>query len=136
MKSTVIISKRGAGYTCDASGRYGGGYQGASAGRTPEDAAAFGAREMLRYAQVNPEGGDLIAPADVLALIPAHLHHIEPRGAGIVCPRCGEPINAAAQLAKIVTPKKAAAARENGKSPCAPGKKRGRPKKINSEVKP
>jgi len=78
MRSTVIIEKRGRGYVATVNGREGGGYRLARAGLDDETAAAFAAREMLRYAVGNPEGGDLIAPVDVLSLVPEHLHRIEP----------------------------------------------------------
>lgn len=76
MRSTIIIEKRGAGYIATASGKFGGGYNGARAGLTPHDAAAFAAREMIRYAQSNCEGGDLMAPPEVLELVPAHLRSV------------------------------------------------------------
>lgn len=76
MRSTVIISKRGEGYIATASGKFGGGYQGSRAGLTAQDAASFAAREMIRYAQTNSEGGDLMAPPEVLELVPEHLRSI------------------------------------------------------------
>ena len=79
MRTTIIISKRGAGYIATTSGKFGGGYQGARAGLTPHEAAAFAAREMIRYAQSNPEGGDLMAPPEVLDLVPEHLRSVAPR---------------------------------------------------------
>ena len=76
MRASVIIEKRGNGYIATVSGKFGGRYSGASAGNTPEKAAIFASREMIRYAQSNKEGGDLIAPADVIALVPNHLRSI------------------------------------------------------------
>lgn len=76
MRSTVIIEKRGTGYTCTVSGKQGGGYQGTRAGLDPQAAAAFAAREMIRYAQSNDEGGDLMAPDEVKSLVPEHLWSI------------------------------------------------------------
>ncbi len=76
MRSTIIISKRGAGYISTVSGQFGGGHQGCKAGLTPSDAAATAARYMIWYAQSNPEGGDLMAPPEVMELVPAHLHSI------------------------------------------------------------
>ena len=32
---------------------------------------------MIEYAQANPEGGDLMAPPEVLELVPAHLRSID-----------------------------------------------------------
>lgn len=76
MRSTVIISKRGEGYISTVAGKFGGGHQGARAGLTPQDAAATAARYMIEYAQFNPEGGDLMAPPEVLDLVPQHLRSI------------------------------------------------------------
>ena len=76
MRSTVIITQRGAGYVSTVSGRHGGGHQGARAGLTPYDAAARAAQLMIEYAQSNPEGGDLMAPPEVLDLVPAHLRSV------------------------------------------------------------
>jgi hypothetical protein len=77
MRSTVIIEKRGAGYVCTASGKFGGGYQMARAGLDPQAAALFAAREMIRYSQSNDEGGDLMATPEVLELVPEHLRRID-----------------------------------------------------------
>lgn len=49
----------------------------ARAGLDQQAAAAFAAREMIRYAQSNDEGGDLIAPPEVKELVPKHLHSID-----------------------------------------------------------
>lgn len=76
MRTTVIITQRGAGYISTVSGRFGGGHQGARAGLTAYDAAATAARLMIQYAQPNPEGGVLMAPDDVLELVPEHLRSI------------------------------------------------------------
>lgn len=77
MRTTVIITKRGEGYISTVSGKFGGGHNGARAGLTPYDAAATAARLMLEYASSNNEGGDLMAPAEVLDLIPENLRKIE-----------------------------------------------------------
>ncbi len=79
MRSTIIISKRGDGYIATASGKFGGGYRGARCGLTPQDAALFAAREMIRFAVSNPEGGDLMAPTEVLDLVPEHLRSVAAR---------------------------------------------------------
>ena len=76
MRTTVIITQRGAGYISTVSGRFGGGHQGARAGLTAYDAAATAARYMIEYAQSNPEGGELMAPPEVLELVPEHLRSI------------------------------------------------------------
>lgn len=77
MRSTVIIERKGNGYRATVQGKFGGGYRNASAGDTAEKAAALACREMIRYGQSNPEGGSLVAPAEVLALVPEHLHSVE-----------------------------------------------------------
>jgi hypothetical protein len=76
MRSTIIITKRGDGYISSVSGKFGGGHQGARCGLTPFEAAAKAAEYMIGYAQSNPEGGDLMAPPEVLELVPAHLRSI------------------------------------------------------------
>lgn len=76
MRTTVIITKRGEGYISTVSGQFGGGHQGARCGLTPFDAAAKAASYMIQYAQGNPDGGDLMAPPEVLELVPEHLRSI------------------------------------------------------------
>lgn len=76
MRTTVIIQKRGAGYISAVQGQFGGGHSGARAGLTAYDAAAQAAKLMINYAQSNSEGGDLMAPPEVLDLVPKHLHKI------------------------------------------------------------
>ena len=76
MRTTIIIRARGEGYISTVSGRFGGGHEGARVGLTPFDAAAKAASFMIAYAQSNPEGGDLMAPPEVLELVPAHLRSI------------------------------------------------------------
>lgn len=76
MRSTIIITKRGEGYIATVSGKFGGGFQGARCGLTPFEAAAKAAEWMISYAQSNQEGGDLMAPQEILDLVPVHLHTI------------------------------------------------------------
>lgn len=76
MRATVVISKRGEGYISAATGKFGGGHSGARAGLTPYDAAAHAAGLMQRYAVSNPEGGDLMAPPEVLDLVPEQLRSV------------------------------------------------------------
>lgn len=76
MRTTVIIAKRGQGYISTVQGKFGGGHQGARCGLTPYDAAAAAARYMIEYAQSNPEGGSLMAPPEVLELVPEHLRNV------------------------------------------------------------
>lgn len=77
MRTTVIIIKRGEGYISQVSGQHGGGHNGARCGLTPYDAAAAAARYMIEYAKDNPAGGDLMAPPEVLDLVPEHLRRID-----------------------------------------------------------
>lgn len=73
MRTTVIINKRGPGYISSVSGKFGGGHSGARCGLTADEAARSAARLMIDYAQSNPEGGDLMAPPEVMELVPEHL---------------------------------------------------------------
>jgi len=50
---------------------------------TAEDAALRAAKLMIEYAQSNPEGGDLMAPAEVLEQVPAHLKKIPAKKEGV-----------------------------------------------------
>lgn len=75
-RSTVIITKRGKGYVAAVSNRFICGRYGARAGLTAYEAAATAARYMIKYAQCNPYGGDLMAPPEVLELVPPHLRSI------------------------------------------------------------
>ena len=63
--SSIIIYKRGINYFADVAGCFGGGYSGAHAGDTPEEAALFALREQGRYIKNNPLGGNVFAPAEV-----------------------------------------------------------------------
>lgn len=76
MRSAVIITQRGEGYISTVHGKFGGGHSWARCGLTPYDAAAKAAQYMIEYAQSNPEGGDLMAPPEVLDLVPMHLRSI------------------------------------------------------------
>jgi hypothetical protein len=77
MRSTIIISKRGEGYVATVSGKFGGGFQGSRCGLTPFEAATKAAEWMISYGQSNQEGGDLMAPEEVMELVPQHLRSIE-----------------------------------------------------------
>lgn len=76
MRSYVVIRKRGEGYVSDVTGKFGGGHRGARCGLTPYDAAAHAASMMQWYAVSNPEGGDLMAPPEVLELVPESLRNV------------------------------------------------------------
>ena len=79
MRASVVISKRGAGYISSVVGKFGGGHSGCRAGLTPYDAAAHAAQLMQRYAVGNQEGGDLMAPPEVLELVPESLRNVAAR---------------------------------------------------------
>ncbi len=76
MRTTVIITKRGKGYIVSVKGGAGDGPQGARCGLTPYDAAVKAARYMIEFAQSNSAGGDLMAPGEVLELVPVHLRSV------------------------------------------------------------
>lgn len=76
MKTTVIIEKRGEGYYATVMSRNSIEREGVRAGLTPYDAAAKAAKLMLTYATDGTEGGELMAPAEVLELVPEHLRSI------------------------------------------------------------
>lgn len=82
MRTTVVIQRRGEGYISTVSGRFGGGHSGARAGLNAYDAAAHAATMMQRYACDNIEGGDLMAPPEVMEHVPASLRSIPARGQG------------------------------------------------------
>lgn len=79
MRATIVISKRGPGYVSSATGKFGGGHGGARAGLTAYDAATHAAGLMQRYSVGNPEGGDLMAPPEVLDLVPEQLRSVPAR---------------------------------------------------------
>lgn len=80
MKSTIIIQKRGDGYIATIGARNGIVLQGARCGVNAPDAATWAATMMLRYASPdsNPEGGELMAPPEIMDLVPDHLIEILP----------------------------------------------------------
>jgi hypothetical protein len=75
MRSVIVITfgtrggpeGRQTAFWAHASGRFGGGYQGAFAGNTAFAAASFARREMVRYGVHRAGGATLIAPPEVLA---------------------------------------------------------------------
>lgn len=79
MKSTIIITHRGEGYIATVGARNGVVLQGARCGLTAHETATWAATMMLRYASPdsNPEGGELMAPPEVLELVPEHLRKID-----------------------------------------------------------
>ncbi len=49
-------------FWCDVSGRFGGGYVGANAGKDEDSAVAFAIREMIRYGFHRPGGAVIVGP--------------------------------------------------------------------------
>lgn len=80
MKSTVIIKIRGDGYIATVGAQSGATViQGMRIGVTPHEAATRAAELMLQYAAHNSEGGELMAPLEVMEIVPAHLRNIPPK---------------------------------------------------------
>ena len=76
MRTLIIIRKRGAGYIMDVAGMHGGGYQGRQCGVTPYEAAPVATRAMCTFSAPNPDGGDLMAPPEVMELVPENWHNV------------------------------------------------------------
>ena len=70
MRTLITIRKRGAGYIMDVVTQYGGGYQGRQVGLSPYEAATNAARIMATHSEINNEGGDLMAPPEVMEFVP------------------------------------------------------------------
>lgn len=71
VRTTVIVKKRGAGYVATVAGPDDGAPNGARIGLAPSEAAASAAELMMRWCRET--GGDLLAPPEVLELVPPHL---------------------------------------------------------------
>ena len=76
MRTIVIIEKHGHGYIGTITDNSGSERIGVRCGLEPYDAAAKAAKFMIKYAASNPDGGDLMAPPEVLELVPEHLRVI------------------------------------------------------------
>ena len=80
MRTSITIIKDTKGdYIATARGKDGRGFTDANAGTKVSHVAGRAARWMSYYATSNSEGGDLIAPAEVLALVPKQLRSIPAR---------------------------------------------------------
>jgi hypothetical protein len=77
MRTTVVIKNENGKYFSSAHGKFGGGHTNARAGLTAYDAAAHAAEMMIKYAVSNDEGGDLMAPLEILDIVPQQLHSID-----------------------------------------------------------
>lgn len=74
MRGSVIIERRRAGhYYITVADKIGGGYTRHFTGDAHK-VASEAAKEILRYAQSNPCGAELIAPPEVCAIVPIYLH--------------------------------------------------------------
>ena len=80
MRTLITIRKRGAGYIMDASTRGELIRQGAQCGVDPYAAATAAPSAMAQYAALfsNPDGGDLMAPPEVMEHVPVAWRKIEP----------------------------------------------------------
>ena len=76
--SRIIVHKATGGYRIHVAGRFGGGFSATQLG-SPTDVAPFVAAQMQRYAVSNPFGGAVIAPPEILDLIPEDLRRIAGR---------------------------------------------------------
>ena len=70
---TITITQRAGWYIAEVDGP---GARVLRVGRTAAEAAAIATLLMLQHAVENPNGGTLVAPADVLNLVPAHLRDV------------------------------------------------------------
>lgn len=64
------------------SGKTGGVHKLVRCGLNPDAAAFAAARLMIEYAVPNDEGGDLMAPAEVLEMVPVHLRMVPKQKSG------------------------------------------------------
>ena len=76
MRSLITVRKSCGVFLLDATGRFGGGYRRLQVGATEREAANHAIGAIRCYSLHNPEGGDLVAPPVVMALVPAHLRTI------------------------------------------------------------
>ena len=79
MRTLIIIMKRGAGYVVSASDQSGPRQIMVRCGLTPYDAAARATVLMMEHGRNNPEGGDIMAPPEVMEFVPEHLRSIQPQ---------------------------------------------------------
>lgn len=77
MKTTVIVKECQGGYQVTVSTGQGIGEAIYSDGDNPFDAAAAAAEAMAKWGVTNEEGAELMAPPEVLELVPGHLRSIE-----------------------------------------------------------
>lgn len=82
MRTVISVSKchRTLAWEIDIVTQNGRPLKGLRAGRTPSEAAARAASYAICHCIENPQGGDIVAPSDIMALIPEHLRNVKPRG--------------------------------------------------------
>lgn len=76
-RAAVTITQRGGWYVATVEGP--SAVAGVRVGSTAAEAAAIATQLMLQHAVENPAGGSLVAPAEVRALVPAHLRDVPAR---------------------------------------------------------
>jgi hypothetical protein len=77
MKTTVIVKEAQNGYQITVSTGQGVGETVYTEGDKPFDAAAAAAEAMAKWGVPNEEGAELMAPDEVMALVPKHLRGID-----------------------------------------------------------
>ena len=77
MRTTVVIHLGDDGFMATANDQHGVAFELPKAGLTPADAAATAAALMVKFAVNNPDGGEVMAIPEVLALIPEHLRSVD-----------------------------------------------------------
>lgn len=75
--TTVTVYERAGWYVADVDGPQ---PRVVRIGHTAAEAAVAVTQIMLQDAVENPLGGTLVAPAEVLQLVPTHLHQVGPSG--------------------------------------------------------
>lgn len=77
MKTTVIVKEAQNGYQVTVSTGQGVGETVYTEGEKPFDAAAAAAEAMAKWGVANDDGAELMAPEEVMALVPEHLRKVE-----------------------------------------------------------
>ena len=70
MRTLITVRKRGDGYIMDVSGSHGVTFRGNQCGLKPYDAATVAASMMAYCCALHDDGGDLMAPPEVMDLVP------------------------------------------------------------------
>lgn len=82
MKTTIILLEIYPDlHRLTVTGQHGGGSSRTLKKQRPDQLAALCAQAMLDYGAPNPEGADLMAPPEVLELVPEHLRGIPAQAA-------------------------------------------------------